>query len=107
MNAKLFDLRQVLIFVGDTSMHDGEKVKEILLELGFSESVEIYGEKAMLTPNLYSGYFDGEPNGGILMVLKEKIYDRCKSENIGALNFFLIDATDAPMFKSIWHDGFY
>jgi hypothetical protein len=107
MELKLFDVRQVLLFVGSVSIGNEVEVCKLIKELGFSSSVRISGIKAMETKNLYSGYFEGNEEGDVLEVIKEQIYIGCKNIGIGLFDFFLIDSTDAPMFKSIWHDGFY
>jgi hypothetical protein len=107
MQEKLFDLRQVLLFVGKYPNYCEREVFQLIEELGFTPNVKIYGQNAMETQNLYSGYFQGDSDGGILEVIKEKLYSKCKELGIGMLDFFLIDSTEAPMFKSIWHDGFY
>jgi hypothetical protein len=109
MQEKLFDIRQVLLFIGNIPGYDGAElvVNELISELGFSSKVLIYGHTAMNTKNLYSGYFEGFSDGAVLETVKEKIHQKCIEKGIGMLDFFLIDATEAPMFKSIWHDGFY
>lgn len=109
MQEKLIDIRQILLFIGCMPAYAGAEipVNELISELGFSSKVIIYGQHAMDTKNLYSGYFEGFGDGLILETIKEKIYEKCREKGIGVLDFFLIDATDAPMFKSIWHDGFY
>ena len=108
MQEKLFDSRQVLLFIGGIPGYGGAEVvvNELISELGFSSKVLIYGQTAMDTKNLYSGYFEGFSDGSVLEMVKEKIYQKCMEKRIGMLDFFLIDATEAPMFKSIWHDGF-
>jgi hypothetical protein len=107
MNEKLFEIRQVLLFIGsDPSGYESE-INQLLKGLGFSVNVNIYGHNAIPTKNLYSGYFEGGTEGEVLEIVKENIYEKCKNLNIPVLSFFLIDATGSPMFKSIWHDGFY
>jgi hypothetical protein len=107
MNEKLFEIRQVLLFIGNYPNHNEKEVEQLIKELGFSPSVNIYGQSALPTKNLYSGYFGADADGGILEIIKENLYEKCRILGIGVLDFFLIDSTDSPMFKSIWHDGFY
>ena len=107
MQSKLFDIRQILLFVGSTSIGSEIEVIQLIKELGFSPSIRIYGVEAMETKNLYAGYFEGDQDGGVLEIIKEKIYKSCQNLGIGVFDFFLIDSTDAPMFKSIWYDGNY
>lgn len=107
MQNKLFDFRQVLLFIGQYPSNCEDKVDQLINELGFSATVYIYGQNTITTKNLYTGNFEGGSQGEVLDMIKEKLYDRCKVLGIGMLDFFLIDATDAPMFKSIWHDGHY
>ncbi len=104
---KLFDYKQILLFIGAVSMHDDDKVKKIIYELGFNENVLIFGNYAMPTRNLYAGFFsfkDGESN---MYNLKEHLHKIFEKNNIGMVDFFLIDATETSKLKSIWHDGFY
>jgi len=107
MKEKLFEIRQVLLFIGQYPSYNEKEVEQLIKELGFSPSVNIYGQSAMKTKNLYSGYFEGGADGEALEMIKENLYEKCRNLGIGVLDFFLIDSTDAPMFKSIWHDGFY
>ena len=106
MEPKLFHIRQILLFIGECPFE--EEVKQLLSELKFSSSIYINGNKAMKTKNLYMTFFSIESeNEDVLFIIKESIYSECKRLGIGVLDFFLIDATNSPMFKSIWHDGFY
>jgi hypothetical protein len=107
MNEKLFEIRQVLLFIGFYPSEYETEINQLIKGLGFSVKVNIYGHNAMETKNLYSGYFEGGAEGEVLEIVKENIYEKCKSLNIPVLDFFLIDSTDSPMFKSIWHDEFY
>lgn len=104
---QLLDLRQILLFIGSVSINDDLKVSTIVNDLGFTSNILIYGSQAMATKNLYGGFFTELPNEDIIWSLKEKLYAMCKDANVGMVDFFLIDATESAMFKSIWHDGFY
>jgi predicted Ser/Thr protein kinase len=88
-------------------MHDDVKVVGILKEIGFTPKIYIDGEKQMTTINLYGAYLEGESAQQAIQDTKEKLYALCIREEIGTLDFFMIDATEAEMFKSIYHDGKY
>lgn len=107
MQEKLFNIRQVLLFVGDCGMGDDQSVQRIIRDLGFTQAVMINGQSAMATKALYSGYFEEKRDGDVLWDVKESIYEICRTEGVGVLDFFLVDVTEANMFKSIWHDGYY
>ncbi len=108
MQAKIFKQYQIILFIHHCDAFKDEKeVQLITEELGFSYNVYINGSKAMPLKNLYAGYFEGDNSDTLLFELKEKIYNSCKKNNFGVLDFFLIDATNSAMFKAMWHDGFY
>lgn len=89
------------------SMHDDVKVEGVLKELGFTSSIYIDGEKQMTTKNLYGAYIEGESAQQVIQDTKDKLYALCIREEIGTLDFFIINATEAEMFKSIYYDGKY
>jgi hypothetical protein len=107
MNEKLFELRQLLLFIGIYPENARNQVEDLIFEIGFSSTVYINGFKAFETQNLYSGYFENNTENDVLLIVKEMIYEKCNLKGIGVLDFFLIDATNANMFKSIWHAGIY
>ena len=53
MEDKLFDLRQVLLVVGNYPSYCEKEVFQLIEELGFTPNVKIYGHNAMATKNLY------------------------------------------------------
>ena len=104
---KFFEYKQIILFVGGISMGDEDKVKGLVYEIGFTEDVLIKSRNAMPTRNLYAGFFEFKKNDDCMFILKEKLYKTFEANDIGMVDFFMIDATESDMFKSIWHDGFY
>lgn len=104
---KLFESKQILLFIGGVSMNDEYNVKKLVYEIGFKDDVLINTRYAMPTRNLYAGLFEFKENEDCMYILKEKLYKTFEANDIGMVDFFMIDATVTIMFKSIWHDGFY
>lgn len=104
---KLFESKQIILFIGGISMGDEYKVKGLVYEIGFTDDVLIKTRNAMPTRNLYAGFFEFTGSEDWMYNLKEKLYKTFEANDIGMVDFFMIDATDSAMFKSIWHDGFY
>lgn len=104
---KLFESKQIILFVGGISMGDEYKVKGLVYEIGFTDDVLIKSRNAMPTRNLYAGFFEFKENEDCIYILKEKLYQTFEANDIGMVDFFMIDATASTMFKSIWYDGFY
>lgn len=102
---KLLKSKQIILFVGGISTGDEYKVKSLVYEIGFTDDVLIKTRKAMPTRNLYAGFFESKEGEDCMYILKEKLYQTFKANNIGMVDFFMIDATVSPMYKSIWHDG--
>jgi hypothetical protein len=108
MQTNLFNTFQILLIKGNVSMGDNDNIEIIFNELGFSQDkISINGQTPMETKNLYSTMKEGKDVDEVIFSLKEKIYESCKANKIGMFDFFLIDATNSKMFKSLWHDGYY
>ncbi len=99
---KLFESKQIILFVGGISMGDEYKVKGLVYEIGFTDDVLIKSRNAMPTRNLYAGFFEFKENEDCIYILKEKLYQTFEANDIGMVDFFMIDATASTMFKSIW-----
>jgi len=104
---KLFESKQIILFIGGISMGDEYKVKGLVYEIGFTDDVLIKTRNAMPTRNLYAGFFEFKGSEDWMYNLKEKLYQTFEANDIGMVDFFMIDATVSTMYKSIWHDGFY
>ena len=104
---KLFESKQIILFIGDISVGDEYKVKGLVYEIGFTDDVLIKTRNAMPTRNLYAGFFEFKENEDWMYILKEKLYQTFEANDIGMVDFFIIDATVSTIYKSIWHDGFY
>ncbi len=102
MDSKLFETRQILLFIVNSPDYCEFEVQQQLQELVFLGTINIHGN-TIQTSEFYTKEITTTNNSPILEIVRDEVKMRCRILNIRMLDFFLIDLTDAPMYKAMWY----
>jgi len=99
---------RILLLINNVSLGDSEKkISDIVCSIGFKNRMKINESAIECFKKSYVGFFSGDDSISTIRKLTKHLKEILDKNNVGALEFLLIDISDSNISYSIWHDGYY